>query len=302
MHLDNQTGVFDWTPDYVQAGTYAITFTATTNMLSDSKSITITVFDMFTPIVDTSVPDSVTDISAILKATVNANGLPTDAWFEWGETLAFGNTTISQSAGSSIIDVNISQPIGGLLPSTNYYFRVVALNSSGVAYGGAKVLTTKPISFVKIETGNLHSLALRSDGTLWAWGSNTSGQLGDGSTARRLAPVQIGADADWLDIFAGGDHSFALKNNKTLWAWGDNSYGQLGNGTSGNKLLAPAQVNPDVDWVIIYAAPEHTLALKANGSLWAWGNNTYGQLGDGTKLNQLAPELISGTVWTAVSA
>lgn len=89
-----------------------------------------------------------------------------------------------------------------------------------------------------------HSLALRGDGTVWAWGSGITGALGDGSTNRRTTPVQVqGLDSVRI-IGAGGSYSLALKNDGTLWSWGNNEYGQLGDGTQANRRL-PVQINID---------------------------------------------------------
>jgi alpha-tubulin suppressor-like RCC1 family protein len=128
--------------------------------------------------------------------------------------------------------------------------------------------------------GNRHSVALHADGTLWATGDNTQGQLGSGSTSARVTWQQVGTDATWKQLTTGGEHSLGLKADGTLWAWGSNSYGQLGlplsAGTS-QPVTAPVQV-PGT-WVQVAAGTSHTLALKADGTLWAWGLNNYGQLG-----------------------
>ena len=136
-------------------------------------------------------------------------------------------------------------------------------------------------SVVAIAGGGGHSLALKSDGTVWAWGRNEDGQLGDGTTTSRLTPVQVAGLSDVIAIAAGNRHSLALKNNGTVWAWGYNGYGQLGDGTTENQLT-PIQV-PGLSGVVsITAGIFHSLALKSDGTVWAWGDNGYGQLGIGT--------------------
>jgi len=97
-------------------------------------------------------------------------------------------------------------------------------------------------TYVKIAAGAVHSLALKTDGTLWAWGFNAYGQLGDGTQVDKNIPVLIGSD--YATIAAGSIHTLALKTDGTLWAWGFNGDGELGDGTVVNKF-APVQIGPN---------------------------------------------------------
>ena len=140
----------------------------------------------------------------------------------------------------------------------------------------------------KIAAGYSHFLAIKSDGTLWAWGNNRYGQLGDGTTVYRDSPVQIGAENDWVEVAAGMDHTIAMKSDRTLWAWGRNNSGQLGDGTTTDKYT-PVQIGTDYDWDAVAAGGWYTVALKRDGRLWAWGYNGSGQLGDGTTTSRHTP-------------
>ena len=144
-------------------------------------------------------------------------------------------------------------------------------------------------NWVSISAGNIHNLAIRADGTLWAWGYNFNGQVGDGTTVQRNSPVQIGTDDNWVSVSCGINNSFAIKSNGTLWSWGTNTFGELGDGTTNGSHLSPAQIGSDNNWVSIVAGLEFTIALKADGSIWAWGNNSNGQLGDGTIIQRNSP-------------
>jgi len=117
-----------------------------------------------------------------------------------------------------------------------------------------------------------HSLAIKSDGTLWAWGSNRFGQLGDGTTTDKHVPVQIDTAADWKEISAGVLYSLAIKTDGTLWGWGYNIDCQLGDGTSKSKL-SPVQIGTDTNWKHISAGQYHSIGIKTDGTLWAWGFN-----------------------------
>lgn len=157
--------------------------------------------------------------------------------------------------------------------------------------------------WTKISAGGTHTLAIKNDGSLWAWGNNFGGQLGDGTTANSTVPVRVGTDNDWSSVFASsGYFSMALKSDGTLWAWGINWFGQLGNGTTANTAI-PVQVGTDNNWQIISPGNEYVLATKTNGTLWAWGVNNVAQLGNGSYVNISSPEQIgTDTDWTLVDA
>jgi alpha-tubulin suppressor-like RCC1 family protein len=151
-------------------------------------------------------------------------------------------------------------------------------------------------TFVSIASGGLHSLALASDGTVYAWGSNTKGQIGDNYTINRTAPVQTYNIDNITTISAGYLHSLALDKDGAVWGWGDNTYGQLGIGSSTTYKKAPVQVTAlqNVDIVAVSAGDYHSLSLDSTGTVWAWGYNNKGQIGDTTSTTRLSPVKVTG--------
>jgi alpha-tubulin suppressor-like RCC1 family protein len=159
-------------------------------------------------------------------------------------------------------------------------------------------------NWAEVSAGSYHTVAIMANGTLWAWGYNHYGQLGDGSTIDKNIPTQIGTGTDWAKVSAGGLHTLAIKTDGTLWAWGENYYGQLGGGaTFPQYKVLPTQIGLANNWAYVAAGREYSLAMKSNGSLWAWGYNNYGQLGDGTNIDKYLPMQVgSGNNWSSVSA
>jgi alpha-tubulin suppressor-like RCC1 family protein len=161
-----------------------------------------------------------------------------------------------------------------------------------VQVDSGKVCTWSPNCFYYlIAAGDYHSIALKTDNTLWAWGRNDHGQLGDGTYVNKNAPVQIGSNYHFTPIAAGGSHSLVLQTDGTLWAWGKNDFGQLGNGSTVDKNI-PSLVVGNFLYATIAAGGSHSFALKKDGTLWAWGRNDHGQLGDGTNIDRSLPVLI----------
>ncbi len=140
-----------------------------------------------------------------------------------------------------------------------------------------------------IAAGRLHTLVLKHDGTVWAWGWNASGQLGDGTTTNNTIPVRVEGLTDVISIATGYSHSIALKRDGTVWAWGNNIFGQLGIGTPTFHHSTPVQVKGLTGVTAIAAGHLHTLALKSDGTVWAWGLNASGQLGDCTTTKRVVP-------------
>ncbi|MBE3556789.1 MAG: cell wall-binding repeat-containing protein [Firmicutes bacterium] len=145
-----------------------------------------------------------------------------------------------------------------------------------------------------IAAGQDHALALGKDGRVWAWGDNRYGQLGDGTTTNRYIPVQIPGLSGIVAVASGQGYSLALKDDGSVWAWGDNRIGELGLGTATDGSNTPQKIPGLYNITAIDAGPSHAVALKADGSAWAWSNNYYGQLGDGTRTQREAPTRVLG--------
>lgn len=174
--------------------------------------------------------------------------------------------------------------------------------TSLVVYQTTPVQVGDDNDWAQISAGGYHALALKTDGTLWAWGFNMYGGLGNGSTVDTNQPVQITEDNDWLSIEAGQVHSFAIKQDGTLWGWGYGGFGQLGLGND-EDVFTPTQIGEDNNWSQVIAGGAHTLALKNDGTLWAWGVNGNGQLGDGmNSTTTFVPIQIGTDTWQQISA
>jgi alpha-tubulin suppressor-like RCC1 family protein len=158
------------------------------------------------------------------------------------------------------------------------------------------------LTWTSVKAGKDFTLALKSNGSLWACGINQYGQLGFGYTNNYQNSFnQIGVDTDWVKIFTGTHQNYAIKSNGTLWSWGDGTEGELGVGTTVPHYY-PIQVGFSSDWKEISAGGHHILGLKNDGKLWAWGNNSNGQLGNGSYSQQNSPILISIESFKAIAA
>jgi alpha-tubulin suppressor-like RCC1 family protein len=158
----------------------------------------------------------------------------------------------------------------------------------------------------QVSAGAAQTAAIKTSGTLWAWGRNVCGQLGDGTLTTRCSPVQEFCSAsDWAQVSANGcAHIAAVKTSGTLWAWGVNPSGQLGDGTTTTRCSPVQEFGSAGDWTQVSAGNAHTTAVKSGGTLWAWGLNTCGRLGDGTLTTRCSPvqEICSAVDWSQVSA
>ncbi len=232
-----------------------------------------------------------------------------------GNAWAWGNNSKGQLGIGSLTDKTTPEKLGdivGIMGVAAGYSHSLALDEYGNVWSwgdnthgqlgiGSTVAKRTPVEvweledIVSISAGYDYSLALKSDGTVWAWGHNDKGQLGDGSTTTRRSPVQVkgvggsGHLNDVIAISAGYYHALALKADGTLAAWGDNSKGQLGNNSSTASFKNPVAVSSLEDISAIAAGGLHSLAAGTNGLIWAWGDNSKGQLGIDSTSNKRVP-------------
>ena len=202
--------------------------------------------------------------------------------------------------------------LSGVTAIASGYKHTIALKSGGTVWAwgtngwgelGNGTYTERKIpiqvnglsSVIAIAGGFSYTIALKSDGTVWTWGLNNFGQLGDETTTiMRATPIQVSGISDVTAIAGGYAHTIALKSDGTVWAWGYNYYGQLGDGTNTKMSTTPVQVSGLSDVIAIAGGYAHTIALKSDGTVWAWGQNDSGQLGDGTSTNRTTPVQVSG--------
>jgi alpha-tubulin suppressor-like RCC1 family protein len=155
--------------------------------------------------------------------------------------------------------------------------------------------STAASDWAAVTAGYVHTCAIKTTGTLWCWGDNGNGQLGDGTTSDSHVPVQEStAASDWAAVAAGYNYTCAIKTTGTLWCWGDNGNGQLGDGTTNGSDVPVQETTAASDWAAVTVGYVHTCAIKTTGTLWCWGNNGNGQLGDGTNNESHVPVQVTG--------
>jgi alpha-tubulin suppressor-like RCC1 family protein len=210
-----------------------------------------------------------------------------------GRLWAWGGNHAGQLGRGSQSAQGLPEPVRGLegvLAAAVYYSHSVALRRDGSVYtwghnsqgamgtGTDRQATPDRVDLKDVRTvssSSYHALALRQDGSVWWWGHQPIGDHGIHPT-----PEKVEGISDAVAVAAGGAHSLVVRQDGTVWAWGDNFRGQLGNGTRDSGQTTPAQVPGLSDVVAVAAGWEHSLALKLDGTVWAWGSNHFGQLGN----------------------
>lgn len=226
-----------------------------------------------------------------------------------GTVWAWGNNESGQLGNGTFSDSSLPvqvQNLSAVVAVAAGQQHSVALKNDGTvwAWGNGYVVNAETGSLpvqvhnlsgvVAVAAGDGHSLALKDDGTVWAWGSNWTGQLGNGTFTDSSLPVRVKNLSGVVAVAAGYYHSLALKNDGTVRAWGDDGVGELGKGTFSDKVNQPVQVKNLSGVVAVAGGGGHSLALKSDGMVWAWGLNDDGELGDDTITNSSLPVLVSG--------
>jgi alpha-tubulin suppressor-like RCC1 family protein len=155
-------------------------------------------------------------------------------------------------------------------------------------------------TWLNVSAGFAYTLATKTDGTLWSWGYNVSGQLATGNTTKYSSPKQVGALTNWLTVSAGNYNSYAVKTDGTIWSWGLGTSGQLGLGNTTN-YSSPKQIGALTTWSKIGTNfyTNNAYAIKTDGTFWSWGPNLAGQLGLGNITNYSSPKQMGSlTSWT----
>jgi len=203
-----------------------------------------------------------------------------------GNLYTWGLNTTGQLGLNNVTSRSVPTIVGSVLPN---------------AYISPNQVGTE--SYAHVNAGVSYTLAIKNDNTLWGWGLNTSGQLGDNTVITKSLPVQIGSETNWLDVTAGVTHSGAIDTAGKLYMWGTNAAG-LGVIAGGNTVArsSPTIVSGATSWKAVSAGASHTSAIDSTNKLWAWGLNNAGQMGDGTTVNKSSPVQIGSSSWSQITS
>ena len=268
--------------------------------LQSTDSVNITVTWVNAPPVANAGPDQ--NVGRYTTVTLNGTG-STDP-----DSDGIASYLWTQTAGTTVTLINATSAIASFvaLPAigSNLTFNLKVTDPGGLFSNDTcivKITTEGPV-YSRISGGMNFSIAIKADGTLWAWGTNAYGQLGDGTSVNKVLPIQIGSDTNWVSVAAGNSHSLGIKSDGTLWAWGLNDHGQLGLNDTVTRLV-PTHVG-SAQWVCVDAGASHSVGLLLDGTLQAWGYGAYGQLGSGGVADQLTPSYVGDGLpgWRMINA
>lgn len=176
-----------------------------------------------------------------------------------------------------------------------------ALGDNSVTHRSSPVQTVSGgTDWKTVSNGGHHTLSIKTDNTLWVWGRAASGQLGTSDVTHRSSPVQtVAGGTNWKMIAAGAYNSAAIKTDGTLWCWGAGGQGQMGDGTQNGKSSPTQTIAGGTNWKVVAAGRYNIYGIKADGTLWGWGNNTFGQIGTNDITHRSSPvqNLMGGNNW-----
>ena len=242
-------------------------------------------------------------------------------WF-WGNNVTYGqfgdNTVVNKSSpvqtitfGSNWKQVSCSNTNTAAV-KTDGTLWCWGRNSYGGLGDNSAIRRSSPVQTVaggtnwkQVSIGFTHTAAVKSDGTLWCWGDNFYGQLGDNTRTGRSSPVQtVTIGTNWKQVSCGLYTTAAIKTDGTLWTWGINDNGELADNTILKKSSPVQTVAYGTNWKQVSCTGNNMAAIKTDGTLWCWGRNSYGQLGDYTILSKSSPvqTVAYGTNWKQVSS
>ena len=217
------------------------------------------------------------------------------------QTIAGGNNWKQVSGGGSVTAA----------VKTDGTLWLWGANLNGQLGDNTRVSRSSPVQTIsggtnwkQVSMGEFHNTAIKTDGTLWTWGFNNSGQLGNNTLTGTSSPIQtVAGGTNWKQVSAGGSSTAAIKADGTLWSWGLNGYGQLGDNTRVPKSSPVQTISGGTNWKQVAAAGADTAAIKTDGTLWTWGDNTVGQLGNYSIIHKSSPiqTVAGGTNWKQVT-
>ncbi len=195
------------------------------------------------------------------------------------QTITFGTNWKQVSAGP--YNMAATKTDGTLWCWGYNYNGQLGNNTNGYSSKSSPVQTvTGGTNWKQVSCGYNHIAATKTDGTLWTWGDNFYGSLGDNTILSRSSPVQtIAGGTNWKQVSCGNSNIAAIKNDGTLWTWGYNQYGSLGDNTTLGKSSPVQTVTFGTNWKQVSCGQSHTAAIKTDGTLWTWGDNSFGSLG-----------------------
>ena len=274
LSINNATGVISGTPSVT--GTFAPILFANNAGGTGAAKLTLTILPQ---------PPVITSTNA---ATV-ANNNP----FNYRITASNSPTSYNATGLPAGLSIDTATGLISGTPTVTGTFNTTISASNAGGTGSASLVLSVPVTYYGIAAGYRHSVALKDDGTVWTWGDNVYGQLGNGTTTGTNRGTQVSGLSNVKAVAAGGYHTLALKQDGTVWVFGSGTYGQLGNGTTTGTQTTPVQVSGLSNVVKIVAGGNHSFATKSDGTIWGWGQGSYGQLGNGASVNKTTPVQIS---------